>query len=67
MVGISSVIQPNEKLEPEKYYQGNPIAKKIKKVKVDLTRNKKYIDINIKNAEKLNRNLSKLKEGEKTF
>ncbi|MHA1267218.1 MAG: gamma carbonic anhydrase family protein [Candidatus Helarchaeota archaeon] len=63
MIGIGSVIQPHEKLEPEKYYQGTPKVRKVKKVKVDLTRNRKYIEQNIAFAKKFLYNFEKLEEG----
>jgi carbonic anhydrase/acetyltransferase-like protein (isoleucine patch superfamily) len=50
MIGINSVIQPKQVIEPKIYVQGNPIAKKVKKVKVDLERNHKYIEKNIAQA-----------------
>lgn len=50
MIGINSVIQPKQVIESKIYVQGNPIAKKVKKVKVNLERNHKYIEKNIAQA-----------------
>jgi carbonic anhydrase/acetyltransferase-like protein (isoleucine patch superfamily) len=50
MIGISSVIQPKQVVPPKIYLQGTPIAKRVKKVKIDLERNHKYIEKNIAQA-----------------
>jgi carbonic anhydrase/acetyltransferase-like protein (isoleucine patch superfamily) len=50
MIGINSVIQPKQVVEPKIYLQGNPVAKRVKKVKVDLERNQRYIEKNIAQA-----------------
>ncbi|NVM28303.1 MAG: gamma carbonic anhydrase family protein [Candidatus Helarchaeota archaeon] len=60
MIGINSVIQPKQKIESEKFYQGNPIAKKIKKVKVDLERNRRYIEKNIVQAREFKKKFVKI-------
>lgn len=65
MIGINSVIQPNQKLDPERYYKGNPVAKKVKKMKllpisVNPERNEAYIRKNIEQARKLKKNLVQL-------
>jgi carbonic anhydrase/acetyltransferase-like protein (isoleucine patch superfamily) len=44
MIGINSVIQPKQVIESKIYVQGNPTARKVKKVKVDLERNQRYIE-----------------------
>jgi carbonic anhydrase/acetyltransferase-like protein (isoleucine patch superfamily) len=50
MIGINSVVQPKTVIEPEIFVEGSPMVKKVKKVKVDLTRNQRYIDKNIAHA-----------------
>ena len=65
MIGINSVIQPHQQLDPERYYKGNPIAKKVKRMKlfpisVNLERNKRYIKKNIAHARKFKKSFSQL-------
>lgn len=61
MIGLNSVLQPNQKLESERYYQGSPKAKLVKKVKVDLERNRKYIGQNIRVAKDFQKNFTRIK------
>ncbi|MHA1649391.1 MAG: gamma carbonic anhydrase family protein [Candidatus Helarchaeota archaeon] len=60
MIGINTVIQPNTIIEPEIFVRGSPIAKKVKKVKVDLERNKRYIEKNIALAKEFKKKFSML-------
>ncbi len=65
MVGINSVIQPNQKLDPERYYKGDPIAKKVKRMKllpisVKSDRNKIYVKNNIAHARKFKKKFSRV-------
>jgi len=60
MIGINSVIQPKQIVESNIMVSGNPIAKKVKKVKVDLERHHKYIEKNIKHAKDFKENFIKL-------
>ena len=50
MIGNNSVVQPKTVIEPEIFVEGSPMVKKVKRVKVDITRNKRYIDKNIAHA-----------------
>ena len=55
MIGINSVIQPKEKIESKTFVRGSPIAKQVRKVKVDLERNQRYINKNIALAQEFKR------------
>lgn len=60
MIGINSVIQPKQVVQPKIYLQGNPIAKRVKKVKVDLERNQRYIEKNIAQASEFKKKFAML-------
>jgi carbonic anhydrase/acetyltransferase-like protein (isoleucine patch superfamily) len=56
MIGNNSVVQPKTIIEPEIFVSGSPVVKKVKKTKVDLERNKKYIDRSIAHAQEFKKN-----------
>ncbi len=57
MIDINSVVQPKTVIEPEIMVGGSPVVKKIKKVKLDLERNQRYIDKNIAFAQRFKKEL----------
>jgi len=56
MIGNNSVVQPKTIIEPELFVSGSPFVKKVKGGKVNIERNRKYIEKNIAHAQEFKRN-----------